>query len=552
MTYDIFYLGNKPNAHINEQFATSIEDAREKSTTQNFWIIDEYNIYDNNFWSYQFDENNNQDVINKQFINIWPNHLSKNSGVSLLPKKSTDIIVYRGDVVPLKSLIGMYDCFLIDHHNEEFDSVKNTLQSKLVKNKVTPIKYWKSYLNTLRRICELIPDNEDRLIWICSSICNYTDFQFNITIDPGEYGHIYTYPSLGQKFGDTFLLHTRMLKSQIFKVDKLENFVYINFRPETVQRIKPPIFTHNDDTQLYSVKNTFSFPYAIFESSEISSTVEDTYINLWSEETQNITVTHKGSSRLILPRIATFYINKQLYDYPRIFYNEELGETKPLDIIFLSNGENCADKHYAHLLEVTKKHNNKVIRVDNVNGRVNAYHAAAKNSSTTWYFTVFAKLLVNENFDWSWQPDRLQDRKHYIFYAHNPVNDLNYGHQAMIAYNKKLVLNNNGIGLDFTLDDNHEVVEINSGTAFYNIDEFTTWRTAFREAIKLKHDNSLVSKNRLEQWKTVGKLQYGEFSILGATDACNYYEQVCGDIHKLKLSYDWPWLKELFTKLYNK
>ena len=51
-------------------------------------------------------------------------------------------------------------------------------------------------------------------------------------------------------------------------------------------------------------------------------------------------------------------------------------------------------------------------------------------------------LEVDYLFDWSWQPDRLQQPKHYIFHARNPVNNLEYGHQAMIAYNKKLVLEN--------------------------------------------------------------------------------------------------------------
>jgi hypothetical protein len=65
---------------------------------------------------------------------------------------------------------------------------------------------------------------------------------------------------------------------------------------------------------------------------------------------------------------------------------------------------------------------------------------------------VFAKLEVSSSFDWSWQPDRLQEPKHYIFHALNPVNGLEYGHQAMIAYNRKLVLENTAPGLDFTLD----------------------------------------------------------------------------------------------------
>ena len=57
---------------------------------------------------------------------------------------------------------------------------------------------------------------------------------------------------------------------------------------------------------------------------------------------------------------------------------------------------------------------------------------------------------------------------------------------AIVAYNKKLVLETTGQGLDFTLDKPHEVVPVLSGTAYYCEDAWTCWRTAFREALKLR------------------------------------------------------------------
>ena len=158
----------------------------------------------------------------------------------------------------------------------------------------------------------------------------------------------------------------------------------------------------------------------------------------------------------------------------------------------------------------------------------------------------FSKLKIKENFDFGYQPDRLQIPKHYIFYAENPVNGLVYGHQGLILYNKKLVLNNTGKGLDFTLDDEHEVVETIAGTAYYNIDSFTTWRVAFREAIKLIDASDLESKARLEKWLTVGNGEHGEWSTFGAHDAQKYYKEVNGNFEKLKLSYEWDWLKQKF------
>jgi hypothetical protein len=121
----------------------------------------------------------------------------------------------------------------------------------------------------------------------------------------------------------------------------------------------------------------------------------------------------------------------------------------------------------------------------------------------------------------------------------------------MIAYNKQITLGNIGKGLDFTLDSEHEVVELNSGVAKYNTDEFSTWRTSFREAIKLRSDDSSDSKQRLKTWSTVGVGDYAQYSINGALDAVEYFEQVNGELDKLRLSYDWPWLQEYFNTKYN-
>ena len=146
----------------------------------------------------------------------------------------------------------------------------------------------------------------------------------------------------------------------------------------------------------------------------------------------------------------------------------------------------------------------------------------------------------------------MQIPKHYIFYATNPVNGLEYGHQALIAYNKQITLGNMGKGLDFTLDNEHEVVEMNSGVAMFNTDEFSTWRTSFREAIKLRADDSKASKDRLESWLNIGNGDFAQYSIDGAKQAVEYYEQVNGELDKLRLSYDWPWLREYFDKKYAK
>jgi hypothetical protein len=120
----------------------------------------------------------------------------------------------------------------------------------------------------------------------------------------------------------------------------------------------------------------------------------------------------------------------------------------------------------------------------------------------------------------------------------------------MIAYNKQLVLNNFGSGLDFTLDDPHETVELVSGTANFNTDAYSTWRTAFREVIKLKSDYTDISQERLQVWLTEAKGKFAKDCLQGAKDAVEYYEEVNGDMDQLKLSYEWSWLKDYYNRKY--
>ena len=440
----------------------------------------------------------------------------------------------------------LYPIYLIDHGNTVGDTIKDI--------PVTKVKYEHSYLRTFKTLLTTLPKKNEHYIWVCSSICDYKNFDFSYICDPYAKDQLHVFPSDNQKFGDTFLIDVNKFTSLIDDMIMMEDYEKVNYNQhQKVKRLPAPVIITKEDTHVTNIHTDFDWPYAIFvtEDNKGLSVIDSEPINLWTPNTKNILITSTGATRIIVPKEAKDYVENELYDYPYISKVNKLKPSNPMDIVFLSNGEIGAEENYKHLLNVTKESPNRVVRVDGIQGRVAAYHAAAEASNTPWMFTVFAKLKVSNKFDWNWQPDRLQLPKHYVFHASNPVNGLEYGHMAMIAYNKKLTLANKGKGLDFTMDDEHEVVELNSGIANFNTDEWSTWRTAFREALKLRATDDEVSKNRLEFWLTVGSGKFSQYSINGATDAVQYYEQVNGDFEKLKLSYDWPWLYAYFQAKYN-
>ena len=498
----------------------SIEQACELSRTRYLWVVDGRNDYSRFDWSWE------PVPWEAGQTHVWPSQHQDNGGTYLIPKTGVTEVNRNHSVV---RRIGASIRIGIDHGNGLDIACKEKT------------RYISDYLGTLRRI---LSKTSHEYVWVVSSVCDYTTFDF--TWHPSEWQQdmLHVFASNEQKFGDTFYVHVPTFMAKTSELALLEWFDTIHFVPDTVVPRRPvPMIKHEHDSQVPAVwSHNFQDPVVQFVRHDAVD--NPPAINLWREKMKTVVPLTPGGSSVLVPREAKNYLKKQLYDYPNIDKTQRsLGQDQPLDIVFISNGEPNAEWNWNVLQDAVHGLPNKLIRSDGVNGRAAAYHAAARASSTDWFFAVFAKLRVRPEFDWSWQPDRMQAAKHYIFHAFNPINGLTYGHQAMIAYNKRLVLANPGRGLDFTLDDEHEVVPVVSGTAEYADTKWSAWRTAFRECLKLKGQQDIESRHRLSKWLTVAQGQpNGQWSIYGAEDAVAYYNDVGGDFNALRKSYEWAWL----------
>ena len=594
--FDIFYSGVKTNLSGHERPADSIAHAQSLSRTRYFWWVNyltDYTEFDFLFEPvpWQADQRH-----------AWASQWQIDSGTYLIPKSGYTETNYHADKtlirlhsqdnwhIPDKADINSFDfswhpdyrdppytyqfgtqhqrtggpqyyngsselkfvdqikivtkptadtVYIINHIDDNIDDTIAQIKDKI--DTIITVRYFDNYLDTLRRIAR---NCDKEYIWICSSVCDYDNFDFTWHPEQWQAAMLHVFASDNNKFGDTFFMHVPSFRARADKIELLD-WYDINYVGITVTRRAVPIIRHNYSTQVDAVKNNiWAGPLAIFTNQD-NIVIEDIpTVSLWREQTKTIVPLSAGAGTSIIPKTSIPYIKRQLYDYPYIdrtqrhMYTDQL-----LDIVFIDNGETDAEYNYNHLKWAAERANTvNIHRSSGVNGRVAAYQAAAELSTTPWFFAVFAKLYVDTGFDWSWQPDRMQEPKHYIFHAHNPVNGLEYGHMSMIAYNKKLVLENTAPGLDFTLDQAHEVVPILSGTANYHTDAWTCWRTAFRECIKLKDSlPNVENEYRLNQWLTQDNTE-GQWSRQGAEDAIEYYNSVNGDFVELKKSYDWAWL----------
>jgi hypothetical protein len=518
--FDVFYSGPKPNLFAHERCVANLDEAKQLNSTRYFWWVNYLTDYsDHDFlWEpvpWEADQ-----------THVWPSQHQPNGGTMLIPRTGGIEVNRKHHVLPRHRSVPRIG---IDHGEG------------LTVDCEISTRYISDYLGTLRRILSRI-DHE--YVWVVSSVCNYENFDF--TWHPSEWQQdmLHVFASDRQKFGDTFYVHVPSFLDKSKDIKLLEWFDTIHFVEDiTVPRKPMPVIEHDSDTHVQAIRDhNFQTPLVMFSTG--GRTGFEPTVCLWRELTKTVVPLTPGASVVIVPRETKNHMTQQVYDYPYIDKTWRTGQDSYMDIVFIDNGEPNAESNYQHLVQVASlTRQTRIHRSTGVTGRVAAYHAAARLSTTPWFFAVFAKLQVRMDFDWSWQPDRMQEPKHYIFHAFNPITGLTYGHQAMIAYNKKLVLDNPGVGLDFTLDSAHEVVPIVSGTAEYAHTPWMAWRTAFRECLKLKGQQDVESQYRLDKWLTVTKGQpYGQHSIWGAQDAVEYYDSVSGDLEQLRKSYDWAWL----------
>jgi hypothetical protein len=424
----------------------------------------------------------------------------------------------------------------IDHMDGNAGQVPGTVKT---------VRYFDNYQDVLTRIANTV---EHEYVWIVSSVCDYTGFDFSWHPEFWQSTMLHVFASDEQKFGDTFYMHVPSFRQRIGQFELLE-WYDLNYVQNSVPRRSMPVIQHNYDTHVDAIKNLeWAGPLALFTTG--TSPLSLPAVPLWREKTRTIVPLDPGAESVIFPRGAISHVTTQLYDYPYIDKTQRHTGSSLQDVIFISNGESMAEANWQHLKTVCPR----ARRSDGVTGREAAYKAAAKLSDTPWFYAVFAKTEVVPSFAFDYAPDRLQQPKHYIFHSRNPLNGLEYGAMNINLYNRQLVLDTVP-GLDFTLSAAHDVVPVCASISRFNTDPWVTWRSAFREVLKLKREVDLGAdveiQHRLRVWTTQAQGQNAEFCLQGAQDALAYYAKVLGRLEDLQLSFDWAWLQDYYYRLYH-
>ena len=377
-------------------------------------------------------------------------------------------------------------------------------------------------------------------LWVISDVCDYTDFDFTWLPDADQEHHIHCWPSGECEKGDTFLIN-------VINYINNPNAPY-NFDHYPIQRKRWPNIKVTQDSLAQELK-LHSRLGAIYTIYSYTGFIDYQDVCLWDK--RPVVSINKNNSTSIVPRDCI--VKEEMYEYPHLLRYPEYGFDALNDVIFISYDEPQADANW----KIVQDRAPRAKRLHGVEGMQRALEEAARLSETDWYYAVFAKTRLHEDFDFSYQPDYWQKPKHYIFDCINTMNDLRYGHMGIIMYNKKIVLDSidKPFGLDYTLSWEHAAIPVVSCYGEFNSTPFHTWRTAFRECCKMPYYNSLYpgveSDYRLYVWQNYAHGEYAEWCIQGARDGVAYYEANKDNFSELKRTFDWNWLRQYFVNLHD-
>jgi hypothetical protein len=511
-TYDMFWMTSS-NIRILDTFDLS------------FRVTDKYHKNENHVFIHQEE---GKDLYNGLFLCSVKKPLSQKEVEHRFPisRKEWDIVA----TVPV-----VYDVFTIDSYEEYLEALEKT----------TYDMFWMTssnirILDTFDlsfRVTDKYHKNENHVfihkvngndlyngLFLCSvkKPLSQKEVEYRFPISRKEWDIVATVPVV----------------YDVFTIDSYEEYL------EALQNTKTEMFWVIPKE--IDVLETFSFSNYYFEHSNIyDRSINHAFKNIFMNEEN-----YEGIKLLSKKKI----ISKREIEYRILLERKEHSITASknslYDIVFISYNEPNAEENYNRL----KDQFPRVKRIHNVKGIHQAHIAAAKIAKTEMFWVVDGDAQIVNNFDFSYIVTRYERDIVHVWESKNPINDLSYGYGGVKLLPKYLTENMdvNSVDMTTSISTRFKPITHISNITVFNTDPFNTWKSAFRECVKLSSriidgQDDQETVNRLSVWCSKGIDQlYGEYAIKGAMAGREFgFKYVDNKVMLSKIN-DWQWLEDEF------
>ena len=233
-------------------------------------------------------------------------------------------------------------------------------------------------------------------------------------------------------------------------------------------------------------------------------------------------------------------------------YDVVASKLKLYDIVFISYNEPNADENFANLIDRFPR----AKRVHGVKGIHQAHVAAAKIAITPMFWVVDGDAVVEDDFVFDLLLPKHDIDIVHVWLSRNPINNLTYGYGGVKLLprdlTKNMDLGKSSIDMTMSISNKFKVMQTVSNITAFNTDPFNTWKSAFRECVKLasrpidpKYQEE--TEDRLYAWCNFGSTNHlGDYAIMGATAGRQYGIDNIANPDQLAKINDFDWLLEQF------
>ena len=484
------------------------------SNTDWYWITHP----DNDYTDFNFDYH--VPHWEKICVQVFGDQHSKNSNTYLVNKRHTESSPWQ----------------FHEHTVKRTASVPVFNATNFQPDESQGIRMFSNFFNFIKRCCN---KTDEDYFWVTSSVCDYSNFDFTWHPDVGEEKLLHAWTTQDNKHGYTFFVPRQEFTKQAQTLQKLEWFEHIKYHYEVpVNRLPVNNFSLREGVADKIKHHTFTHHYEWFVEEDLDFDTQEFQPSRWDDI--NIETHGQNSNAILVPREAKSFIVDQVYDYPHIVKHTTPMVQPTFDIIVLGYKEPDLQENYD---AIKRKHYTAKL-VSGIEGNVNAYKECARQSDTEYFYCVFAKSTLDPGFSFHYHPDCMERPHHYIFKCYNPMIDYAYGHMGIILYHKQMVLDAKEWGPDFTCSFPVKLVDQISNTANYFHTPFLTYRTAFRECVKLA-SHCIDGSDHKQNTMILNKWLHSkdEWTRRGAYDAVKHVND-SGDLMKV---FDWEFVESKYS-----
>jgi hypothetical protein len=521
--YDVFYI------NTYEEYTQALEN----STTEMFFVVPDDVVVANEF---KFDINFTFDNIYDRNINHVYLNGTEYSGIMLCSKNtplSKREVAYRFPVNRIEhdivaSTPKLYDVFYINTYAEYTQAFKTSTTEMFF---VVP--------------GDVIVANEFKFD-IHFTFDNIYDRNINhVYLNDTEYSGIMLCSKASKITKKEFINKDIKNKKQVAIVastPKPYDVFYINTYAEYTQALK------TSTTEMF-----FVVPNEVVVADEFKFDVHFTFDHVYDRNINHVYLNGTEYSGIMLCSKAS-KITKKEFISKDIDNKKQVAivasTPKPYDIVFISYEEPNADKNYQDLLKIAPR----AFRVHGITGIHNAHIAAAKLCKSKMFWVVDADATIINNFTFDLQVHDSNLTSVHVWRSQNPINELVYGYGGVKLLPRVLTENMDTSKTDMTtgISDQFKLMPKISNITSFNTDPYSTWKSSFRECVKLSsklidRQKNVETQKRLHIWCTVGDNKlYGKHAIAGANAGAAYGKANKGNSAALKKINDFDWLKEQY------